>query len=304
MLDVGLLGTGGMMPLPDRFLTGLLLRLNGRLLLIDCGEGMQVSMKLMGWGFKALDTICFTHFHADHISGLAGLLLTIGNSGRTEPLTLVGPSGLEQVVKGLLVIAPELPFELKFIELTEKKQEIICGEYNICALSLDHRVNCYGYSIFVKRAGKFLVSKAEENNVPKPLWSRLQREESVEYDGVLYTSDMVLGQPRKGIKISYCTDTRPTEDMPEFIKNSDLYIGEGIYGDNEKIDKAIEHKHSTFTETAEIAKKAEVKELWFTHYSPALTEPELYIDKAREIFENAYTGFDRMSKTISFPQED
>lgn len=304
MLDIGLLGTSGMMPLPDRFLTGLLLRLNGRLMLIDCGEGMQVTMKLMGWGFKALDTICFTHFHADHISGLPGLLLTIGNSGRIEPITLIGPSGLEQIVKGLLVIAPELPFQLNYIELNNKQEELTCGEYNISALALDHRVNCYGYSVFVKRAGKFLMSKAMENNVPKPLWSRLQKENSIEENGILYTPDMVLGQPRRGIKISYCTDTRPIEDIVEFVKNSDLYIGEGIYGDNEKIEKAIEHKHSTFLETAELAKKAQVKELWLTHYSPALTDPDAFVEQARKIFENTHTGFDRMSKTISFPQED
>ena len=98
MIDVALLGTGGMMPMPERFLSSMLLRINGRLILVDCGEGTQVTLKMLGWGFKAIDTICFTHYHADHISGLPGMLLTIGNSGRTEPVKLIGPPGLKKVV--------------------------------------------------------------------------------------------------------------------------------------------------------------------------------------------------------------
>ena len=98
MIDVCLLGTGGMMPLPYRWLTSLLVRYNGSSLLIDCGEGTQIAMKEKGWSFKPIDVICFTHYHADHISGLPGLLLTMGNAERTEPLTMIGPKGLERVV--------------------------------------------------------------------------------------------------------------------------------------------------------------------------------------------------------------
>lgn len=114
MLDVCLLGCGGMMPLPRRWLTALMTRYNGSSLMIDCGEGTQVAIKEKGWSFKPIDVICFTHYHGDHISGLPGLLLTMGNADRTEPLTLVGPRGLERVVSALRVIAPELPFEIKF----------------------------------------------------------------------------------------------------------------------------------------------------------------------------------------------
>ena len=112
MLDVCLLGTGGMMPLPGRRLTALMTRYNGSSLLIDCGEGTQVAIKEKGWTFKPIDAICFTHYHADHISGLPGLLLTMGNTDRREPLTMIGPKGLERVVTALRTIAPELPFQV------------------------------------------------------------------------------------------------------------------------------------------------------------------------------------------------
>ena len=122
MLDVCLLGTGGMMPLPYRWLTSLLVRYNGSSLLIDCGEGTQIAIKEKGWSFKPIDVICFTHYHGDHISGLPGLLLTMGNADRTEPLTLIGPKGLERVVNSLRVIAPELPFQIKYRNRKHKKQ--------------------------------------------------------------------------------------------------------------------------------------------------------------------------------------
>jgi len=116
MLDVALLGSGGMMPLPNRYLTAMLCRVNGRFLLVDCGEGTQVTMRMLGWGFKSIDVICITHFHADHISGLPGLLLTIGNAGRTDPLQMFGPPGLAVVVRNLCVIAGDLPFPVHVTE--------------------------------------------------------------------------------------------------------------------------------------------------------------------------------------------
>ena len=123
MLDVCLLGTGGMMPLPYRWLTSLMLRYNGKSILIDCGEGTQIALREKGWSPKPVDIICFTHYHADHISGLPGMLLTMGNAERTEPLLLIGPKGLVRTVNALRIIAPELPFEIRCVEITENEQE-------------------------------------------------------------------------------------------------------------------------------------------------------------------------------------
>ncbi|MBQ1931806.1 MAG: MBL fold metallo-hydrolase, partial [Lachnospiraceae bacterium] len=161
MLDVCLLGTGGMMPLPYRWLTSLMLRCDGSSLLIDCGEGTQIAIKEKGWSFKPIDVICLTHYHADHVSGLPGLLLAMGNAERTEPLTIIGPRGVERVVNSLRVIAPELPFEIRFMELTERQQEMTVGPYTLTAFRVNHNIVCYGYSIQLKRAGKFQVDKAQ-----------------------------------------------------------------------------------------------------------------------------------------------
>jgi ribonuclease Z len=300
MLDVCLLGTSGMMPLPNRWLTALMTRFNGSSLLIDCGEGTQIAIKEKGWSFHPIDIICFTHYHGDHISGLPGLLLTMGNADRTEPVTMIGPKGLERVVNALRVIAPELPFAINFIELTNPTEEIRMNGYIIKAFRVNHNVICYGYSIEIERGGRFFVEKANENNIPQMYWNRLQKGETITEGDITYTPDMVLGPPRKGIKLTYCTDTRPIPIIAEQAKQSDLFICEGMYGEKDMDGKAMEHKHMTFYDAARLAKTAEVKELWLTHFSPSLVKPEMYIEDTRAIFENAKVGKDRKSITLEF----
>ena len=304
MLDVCLLGTSGMMPLPGRWLTALMTRFNGSSLLIDCGEGTQVAIREKGWSFHPIDIICFTHYHGDHISGLPGLLLSMGNADRTEPVVMIGPKGLERVVNALRVIAPELPFEIQYIELKNPEETFEINGYVIEAFRVNHNVTCYGYNINIKRAGRFFIENALENNVPKELWSKLQKGEIIEKDGVEYRPEMVLGPERKGIKVTYCTDSRPTKSIVEHAKNADLFVCEGMYGEKGKEQKAVENKHMTFYEAANMAKEASVSQLWLTHYSPSLTRPQDYIADARKIFENTELGKDKKSVTLEFDKDE
>lgn len=300
MLDVCLLGSGGMMPLPYRWLTALMTRFNGSSLLIDCGEGTQIAIKEKGWSFKPIDVICFTHFHGDHISGLPGLLLTMGNADRREPLTLIGPKGLERVVSALRVIAPELPFPILYREIEGAEQTFEMNGYRLKAFRVNHNVLCYGYTLEIDRAGKFDVERARAQGIPQKYWSILQKGETVESEKGILTPDMVLGPPRKGIKLTYTTDTRPTNSIRENAKGSDLFICEGMYGEKEKAEKAVEYKHMTFYEAAKLAKEADVGEMWLTHYSPSLTRPEEYMDEVRKIFPRAKAGKDKMSVELAF----
>lgn len=292
-----------MMPLPGRWLTSLMTRLGGSSLLIDCGEGTQVAVREKGWSVNPIDTICFTHFHGDHISGLPGLLLSMGNSDRKEPVTLIGPKGLEKVVNSLRIIAPGLPFPIQFKELSQKEEDIEVNGYHLRAFRVNHNVVCYGYTITVPRGGKFFLEKAQGNQVPMKLWSRLQKGETIEYEGRKYTPDMVIGPPRKGIKLTYCTDTRPVRSLIENARDSDLLICEGMYGEKEKQEKAEEKKHMTFLEAAHIAREAGVEEMWLTHYSPSLLHPEDYMKPVRKIFPQAFPGKDRKSCTLEFPED-
>ena len=303
MLDVCLLGTGGMMPLPKRYLTSLMVRYNGSSLLIDCGEGTQVSIREKGWSVNPIDTICFTHYHGDHISGLPGLLLSMGNAERVKPLTLIGPKGLEKVVNCLRVIAPELPFDIIYKEIDENEFSTDIDGLTLEAFKVNHSITCYGYSLMLPRTGKFSVERAKDEASPVKLWNPLQKGETVEFDGKVYTPDMVLGPPRKGIKLTYCTDTRPVSVIAEKAKGADLFICEGMYGENDKQKKAVENRHMTFYEAASLAKEAGVKEMWLTHYSPSLVWPEQYLNEVREVFSNTKCAKDRKSVTLIYEDD-
>lgn len=318
MVDVCLLGCGGSMPTPDRSLSAALISFKGRKILIDCGEGTQVSMKQVGWGFKSVDIICLTHSHGDHTIGLPGLLSTIGNAGRVEPLTIIGPEGIGKIVNGLRVVAQYLPYEVNIIEgpeflnlgiykdgivveneiLKERNQ----GEIEVKTLKLEHSAPCLGYSFYFKRGRKFNLEKAIENKVPKVLWSKLQKEEKVIYDNVEYSSDLVLGEVREGIKISITTDTRPLMEIPKFILKSDLFICEGTYGDDADEGKAEKYKHMTFRQAGSLAKEGQVDKLLLTHFSPSMLEPYTYLENAKQIFDNTVIGEDRLILNINFKE--
>lgn len=303
MIDICLLGCGGMMPLPNRWLSALLIRYNGKLLLIDCGEGTQIPMKLTGWGFKSVNNLLFTHLHADHISGLPGFLLTLGNSGKDDNLNIYGPHDIHRVYNGLTVICPELPYtttinDLKCTGITDFEIDGL----EIKSFPVEHRTSCLAYVIELKRPGKFDLARAKDKNIPIQYWKKLQHGETIHNDGHTYRPDMVLGPPRKGIKIAYCTDTRPTKDIVRMVEGADLFICEGNYGEDEKIPKAIEKKHMVFSEAATLAKEANVKELILTHFSPALDNPHEFLDNAKSIFENTYLGKNLLKRKLVFEE--
>jgi len=303
MVDITLLGTGGTTPLPNRWLTALQIRYNGKTILIDAGEGTQITLKQHGWKPKSVEAILITHFHGDHVVGLPGLLFAIANAQRIEPIKIYGPNGLAEVIEGLRVIVPYLPYEIEIIELPDidvSSFSLADGDIQLSVLPVDHTLNCMAYSLEIKRSKRFNREKAEHNQVPKHLWSRLQKEEEVLFEDKIYSPEMVLGGDRKGIKISYCTDTRPIKELEEFIRYSDLFIGEGMYGSDEELPKAIEHKHMLFSEAAQLARNSEVSELWLTHFSPSLQVPEQYLNVATDIFPDTVIGRDGMAKTITF----
>ncbi|MCR5415662.1 MAG: ribonuclease Z [Pseudobutyrivibrio sp.] len=302
MLDVCLLGTAGMMPLPNRWLTSCLFRYNGEGLLVDCGEGTQVALREAGFSPNPISVICITHFHADHVSGLPGFLLSMGNSDRVEPVTIIGPKGVERVVNALRVIAPELPFEIRFHEIKEAEEDIEILGYHIHAFKVNHNVLCYGYTIDIPRQGRFDVEAAKSLGLPVTLWNPLQKGNSVEYEGQTYTPDMVMGSARKGIKVTYCTDTRPTKSLVQSAKGADLLICEGMYAEEEKLAKAKQNKHMTFYEAAQVAKEAEVSELWLTHFSPSMTGHKRYMKKVCEIFPQAQLGEDGKFVELDFTE--
>jgi ribonuclease Z len=301
MVDICLLGCGGMLPLQNRRLSSLLIRYKGKMILVDCGEGTQVGVRAAGWGFKQIDTLCLTHYHADHVAGLPGFLLTLGNSGRTEPLTILGPPMLNEIVNSLTVISPELPYELRLIELgLQNGSQYKDGEINIRSLPVNHWMPCLAYSFEIERQRKFNVEVAKELGIPVELWNKLQNGETVCHQGNIYASSVVLGEKRKGIKLTYCTDSRPTDSLIDFCDNSDLLVCEGMYGSDDLLQKAIDKKHMIFSEAASIAKNSKVKELWLTHFSPSLEAPELFINNAIEIFENSNLGHDLMTTTLKW----
>ena len=302
MLDVCLLGTGGMMPLLYRYLTSLMLRCDGSSLLIDCGEATQLAIKKAELPTKPIDYILFTHFHADHISGLPGLLLEMKNSDRTDSITIAGPKGVEKVVNSLRIIANELPFEIKFIELDDNDGFFYLKPYRIQYFKLKHKLNCIGFNIYNDRLPEFKIDKAKSNNVPLRFWNKLQHGENCidKETGIEYTPNMVMGDDRKGLKLTYLTDTRPCDNIYKFANDSDLFICEGMYGEEDKEQNAKKYLHMTMKEACEIATKTHPKEMWLTHYSPSEVKPKIYENDLKKIFPNVKICKDGEKKELNF----
>jgi len=302
MIDVVLLGTGGMMPLPGRWLSSLLIRVNGQLTLFDCGEGTLVAWRNSGWGFRRLGAICLSHTHADHVAGLPGLLHAIANAGRTEPIDVFGPANTDEVVQGLRVIAPLLPYEVRVKELLGGERFALPGGLSGSCEIGDHALPVLAYRIELARSRPFLPERARALGVPISLWRQLQTGEPVFWDGGHATADAVLGPPRHGLAVAYVTDTRPVSTLPMFLEGVDLLVCEGTYGSDEDVTKAVRNRHMTFREAAALARDAHARDLWITHFSPALEDPNAFAANAASVYPQAKIGYGGLTVELSFPE--
>lgn len=300
MLDLCTLGTGGTMPLPDRALSALYVRVNGRALLIDCGEGTQVGVQRLGWGMQCIDAILITHFHADHCSGLPGMLLALTKAMRTAPLHIYGPVGLTAVVNGLRVIAPQLSFPIVLHELSGQTDFDAIG-LCITAFPLDHAMPCLGYRLHLPRKAAFDPQKARACGVPLPLWKLLQRGENVEVNGLTVHPEDVMGAPRQGITVLYATDTRPVDAIADLGFRCDLMILEGMYGAEEKLPLAVKNHHMLFREAAALARDAEASRLLLTHFSTSMDAPEDFLPHAQAVFPDTTLAADGMTLMLQYP---
>ncbi len=298
MIDVCLLGSGGVMPLPNRALTALFVRYNGKAILIDCGEGTQIELRRNKLKYSQIDTILLTHFHGDHVCGMTGLLLSFGLDGRTAPLKIYGPRGLKEIVNSFLVIAPNLPYEIICQEITESDIEFNEIGLKINAFKVKHSVDCYGYRLNLSRSPKFDPDKAKALNIPIEYWKVLQRGETV--NG--FNPKDIFGENRKGISILYATDTRPVPSITKFGEGLDLMILESMYHDDDCQEKATENNHMTMQEALLIAKECKPKSLWLTHFSPSLTDPNELENEVKAEFENTAIGYDGLSTTLNFSE--
>ena len=303
MLEMSFLGTGGTLPLPDRALSSLYLRHNGQAFLLDCGEGTQVGIRRLGWGFRCLDGLALTHFHGDHCTGLAGLLLSLEKAGRTEPFLIYGPSGLKRIVEGLCVIVPKLSFPVVLQEFGPLGADFEIIGLKIHAFPVNHGIPCYGFRIVLERAPVFDPEKARALGVPLGDWRRLQAGESVRVGLRKVRPEEVTGAPRKGISMVFSTDTRPCETLEKYTRDTDLLVLEGMYGEEDKRPQALKNHHMLFAEAAEIARAAQPAMLVLTHFSTSLEDPEASLPTARAVFPKTEAARDGMIIRMRYPKE-
>jgi Metal-dependent hydrolases of the beta-lactamase superfamily III len=300
MIDICLLGTCGMMPLPGRWLSSTLVRCGPTLTLFDCGEGTQIPWKSLGWGFRQVGAICLSHMHADHVAGLPGVLFMIAHAGRTEAVDIYGPVGTHYVVDGLRRIAADLPFPIHIHEMRGGEHFTLPGELQATCAPAAHGIPCLAYRADLARRPEFQADKARALGLPVQLWSRLQRGETLTFQDQTITPEQVLGPPRRGIAFAYITDTRPTPILSELAQNVDLLICESMYDQAEDLPLARANAHMLATESAGIAKAANARALVLTHFSPKISNPDHAEKAARTVFPSTRAAHDGMIITLDY----
>ena len=309
MIDVTLLGTAALAPIPERALSSAFLRCGGRSILFDCGEGTQSAARKAGVSLINTDIIALTHYHGDHIFGLPGLLQTMFSAGRIAPLYVTGPDGLDDVMSVMLRLAGDLSFDVETFETPD--DGLWLREYFYCwpdravlsSFPTNHRGKSQGYSFTLGRAGKFNPEKAIALGIPVESWRTIQNGGYVlSGDGQPVAPKTILGPDRKGLKVVFTGDTTMYSPMTKAAKDADLLICDATYGDDEQTELAVEHGHMTFSQAAMTAKLSGSKTLWLTHYSQRVTRPEYFLPVAKKIFPDTVCGYDGLSVTLRFEE--
>ena len=296
------LGTSAAVPTSTRALPAVAIRREGEVVLMDCGEGVQRGALAESVGLGGPMTILITHLHGDHVAGILGLLQTMSLAQRRRPLTLVGPQNLQkwlELASEMLHIG--LTFPVDFIPARPGSVVRTPG-FRVRTARAVHSIEAYSYVVEENsRAGVFHPDRAKALGVPEGrLWSSLQRGRSVDVDGKRVEASQVVGPPRPGRKIGYSGDTRPSPGLSRFFARSDLLIFDSTFSDGDR-DKALERKHSTSTEAATLAKRAEVKKLALTHFSARYTSTAGLVREARRIFPNTVAARDGLSLEVDYP---
>ncbi|MCL2412083.1 MAG: ribonuclease Z [Treponema sp.] len=305
-LEAFILGCGGMMPLPNRHLTSVLLRREGELFLFDCGEGTQVSLRRLNLRWKKISAIFISHTHADHVTGIPGLLMLSSQVDRDEPLYIIGPPKIADYIEAnRRVLDMYINYEIIVQEITSPGIVYKGDGFHVRSFPLSHTKPCYGYTLEEEtRPGEFHPEKAAALNIPMgKLWGKLQKGETIQTpDGREINPNEVMGQPRMGRKFSFVTDSLPLQEISTHIIGSDLFICEGMFS-NALAEDAYSKKHMTAVDAAKLAAfSSGVKKLGLIHYSPRYTEYDLkkILEEAKEIFPETVLTRDRMVFPIEY----
>jgi ribonuclease Z len=304
MLTATFLGTGAATPTVDRNVAGLAVQREGETILFDCGEGNQRQMMRYGVGFSFTE-IFFTHYHADHILGVTGLLRTMGLQDRTAPVTLYGPRGAQRILGAAIALGIErnkFPVEINEVKPGDRLRR---EQYEIVVFETEHRPDTIGFALAEHtRLGRFNPERARELGVPEgPLWGRLHKGETIVLeDGRSVAPADLVGAPRRGRTLVYSGDTRPSLGVVEAARGADLLIHEATFGSDE-LERAKETGHSTAAEAARVAVEAGVRRLVLTHISPRYTRdaPEL-LAEARAIFPETVVARDGLTVDVPFAE--
>jgi ribonuclease Z len=298
-LSVTFLGTSSAAPTKGRGLPAIGVRREGELVLMDCGEGVQRQLMSEGLGLNRETTVLITHLHGDHVTGLLGLLQTMGLAQRTRPLTVVGPAPLlGWLEKTYEALHMGLTFELRFVPARPGRL-LSTKSFVIRAAKASHSIDAFGYRLDEHpRPGVFHPERAKRLGVPEGrMWSRLQKGRAVRVGGVAVAPSQVMGPERPGRSIGYSGDTRPTKRLVKFFAGCDLLIFDSTFSDKDAA-KAVERKHSTAREAAALARAARAKSLALTHFSARYVTPAPLLREARSVFRDTFAASDGLTVDV------